>query len=128
LVVRISKKVAFSYWFVLLVKKLKSVFVRELHNRVLQGPNLLKHLIGNLRVQAYCAMLELVERRVKSLVDVCELLFHTLDFRIILNFALLKAFNFLLDFCKICFSALNVFFGLHQEYLLFFIVLLDSFG
>jgi hypothetical protein len=82
-----------------MIEKFEVVLVGKLNDRVLQRTNLLEHLTGYLRIKSYCAMLELVERRVKSFVDVQEFFLHSLNFRFILNFSFLKPCNFLLNFC-----------------------------
>jgi len=98
LIIRVSEKVAFGDWLAFLIKEFESIFVRELHDWVLKRANLLKHLIGNLRVQTYCAVLKLVEWRVKSLVNVRELLLHSLNFGVVLNLTFLQRLDFGLHF------------------------------
>ena len=55
-----------------MIEELECVLIGKLDARVLQATDLLKHLVSDLRIQAYSAMLELVERRVKRLVNLSE--------------------------------------------------------
>ena len=70
-------------------------------------------------------MFELVERWIKSFVNIWEFFLHTLNFWVILNFAFLKSFNFRLNLSEVGFPPLYVLLSLHQEYLLLFIMLFN---
>lgn len=111
-----------------MVEKLKVVFVGELHNRVLQRSYLLEHLTSNLWVESDSAMLELVEWRVESLVDIQKLFLHPLDLRLILDLALLQRANLYLNLRQIGLPTLYVLLSLHKEDLLLLVMLLNGFG
>jgi len=61
LIIGITEEIAFCYWLVLMIEKLEGVLVGELHHRVLERSDLLKHLVRYLRIQTNSAMLKLVE-------------------------------------------------------------------
>ena len=69
-VVRISEEIALGDRLKILVKELECVFVRELDHGVLERPDLFEHLVCDLRVEVYSAVLELVEGGVELLVYV----------------------------------------------------------
>ena len=96
-----------------MIKELECIFVRKFDHRVLQRSYLLEHLTCDLRVETDCAMLELVEGRVKSFIDVQKFLFHSFNFRFILDFPLLESNNLLLNFSQVRFSSFDILLGLH---------------
>ena len=61
LVVGVSEEIAFCDWFVLVVEELESILIRKLDNWILQGSNLLEHLVRDLRVEANGTMLKLMK-------------------------------------------------------------------
>ena len=91
MIVGVSKEIALRYWLVLVVEEFEGVLVRELDNWVFQRTNLLKHLIRNLRIEAHSAMLELVEWRIKSLVDADELFLKPLELALVLQLRFLQS-------------------------------------
>lgn len=95
---------------------------------MLKRSNLLKHLTCDLGVETNCAVLELVEWRIESFVDVQKLFFHPLDLGFILNFTFLKSLNLLRHLGQISLSSLNVLFGLHQKDFLLSVMLFDGFS
>ena len=56
-----------------MIEELECVLIGKLDDRVLQATDLLKHLVSDLRIQAYSAMLELMERAIERLVYTSEL-------------------------------------------------------
>ena len=73
-------------------------------------------------------MLKLIERGIEGFVDAKEFLLHSLNFRFVLDLALLEVSYLPLDLLQVGLSPLYVLLGLHQEYLLLFVVLLNSLG
>eukprot|EP00355_Strombidium_rassoulzadegani_P005879 CAMPEP_0168614502 /NCGR_PEP_ID=MMETSP0449_2-20121227/4008_1 /TAXON_ID=1082188 /ORGANISM="Strombidium rassoulzadegani, Strain ras09" /LENGTH=539 /DNA_ID=CAMNT_0008655185 /DNA_START=191 /DNA_END=1807 /DNA_ORIENTATION=- len=126
LVVGVAEEVALGDGLELVVEELEGVLVGELDHGVLELPDLLEHLVGDLGVQAHRAVLELVEGRVEGLVDVEELLLHALDLALVLDLALLQALDLLLDLDEVDLAPLHVLLGLHQEDLLLLVVLLHG--
>jgi len=110
------------------VEVLVSVPVRELHRRVLQVPQPLKQLIRNLRVEADCAVLELVEGRVVGPVDLCELLLESVQLVVALSRILYQELQFLVELLEVVFPSFDVFLGFHEEDFLFLVVVLDGLG
>lgn len=94
LIVRVSKEVALGNWLVLMIEELECVLVRELNHWVLERTNLFKHLVCNLRVEAHCAMLELVEWGIESLVYADEILFKSFEFALVLQLGFLQCCDF----------------------------------
>lgn len=128
LIVGITKEQTFGYGFNFIVEiGQKRIGIWKLNSRVLERPNLLKHLICNLRIQNHRAVLELVERWIKCFVQICEFVAEPVQFRFTLLFAILKTIDFTLDFWKVCFSALNVFLCFQQEDTLLFVMLIYCF-
>ena len=72
-----------------MVEKLEIIFVGELDHWVFQRANLFEHLRSNLWIEADSTVLELIKRRVESLVYIQELLLHPFYFGLILDLALL---------------------------------------
>ena len=62
LIVRVTEEIALDDRLVFVVEEFERVLIGELHDRVLQAANLFEHLVRNLRIQADCAMFELMER------------------------------------------------------------------
>lgn len=128
LIVGVTEKVAFGYRLVLVVEELERVLVRELHHRVLQGPDLLEHLVRYLRVQAHRAVLELVERGIESLVDADELLLQSFEFTLVLDLRLFQSSDLVSKLIEIGLPPLHILLALHQENLLLLIMLFNCFG
>ena len=89
---------------------------------VLQRANLVKHLVGDLGIQVHFAVLELVEWRVESAVDVQELIVEALQ---AVSMLLFDRTDLRLDFLKVSLSSLNVLLGLHEEELLLLVMSLS---
>ena len=68
-----------------MIEKFECVLVGKLDDWVLETADLLKHLVSDLRIQANCAMLKLMERAVKCLVDACELVLKPFHLRLVLE-------------------------------------------
>lgn len=89
---------------------------------------MLKHLICNLRIESHCAVLELVEWRIESLVDADELLFEPLELALVLQLRFLQSSDLVGELVKILLPSLHILLAFHQEYLLLLVMLLDCFG
>jgi hypothetical protein len=88
LVIRVSEEITVGYWFELVVKE--CVLVRELDHGILQRANLLKHLICNLWIESDCAVLELLEGRIKRLLDGPKFFFESLELVFVLHLRFLQ--------------------------------------
>lgn len=122
MVIAVPEEVALGYGLVLLVEELEGRLVRKLNDWMLQRANLLEHLVRNLRVQVYVAVLELVEGRVEGPVDVQK--FFTKPFK--LGLVARLAFHYVVqlgrELVKIILSSLYIFLSLHQENVLLLVM------
>ena len=83
MVVGVTKEVALTNILRLAVKEFIGVPIRELDDRVFEVANLFEHLVSNLWVKTYSAVLELMERSVISSVNINEIFFEPFDFRLV---------------------------------------------
>ena len=111
-----------------MVEELEGVLVRKLDDGILERADLLEHLVRDLGVQTDRAVLELVERRVESLVDADELLLEPLELALVLELRFFQASDLVGKLVEISLTPLHIFLPLHQEDLLLLVVLLDGFG
>ena len=96
-----------------MVEEFESVLVRKLDDWVLQAPDLLEHLAGDLWVQADGAVLELVEGAVERLVDGGELVLEPLHLLLVLDQALLEVADLRLQLAQVRLSPLDVLLTFH---------------
>jgi hypothetical protein len=115
LVIRVAKKVGLSDGLLFVIEEFECVLVGKLHYWMLQAPNLLKHLVGDLRIEAHRAVLELVERAVEGLVDASELILQTLHLRLVRQLLVLQGADLVFQLNQIPLAPLDIFLTLQQE-------------
>lgn len=81
-----------------MVEELESILVGKLDDWILQRSNLLEHLVCNLGIEAYRAMLKLMEWRIECLIYADEFLLQSFQLALILQLRFLQGAQLILQF------------------------------